>query len=258
MTKEEIYMEYMTKTWVSETGLGRLDPYPLDSTVGRTGLETVQNENGILFLVLFLLTSKVAGVNILPYRERFDLTVSELVRKPYQGLFNRQPYGNQTVDRHEAHDNYAAITGMSMLFGLGYAPQVVTYGEKHGGNYNNVDPNKWEAKQQRQGGEMAFYKVMAYYVPPMWEWIWLMGGLLINAFNRNAGETQLAWLRIYCLSRVMFFTWWQKLSFAIVSEIWLASKKAKFGNLHNVFKQYFQQPTHPILQMAKFCDGFGI
>lgn len=254
MTTQEIWNEYMTSIWVAENGLGRLEPYPESIEDGGfidgNGKECVRNENGVLFLALFLLVSKVAGQSPIAHAGKFGALVETLVRKPFRGLFNRRPYGDMPVNRHEAHDNYAAICGMGALFGLDYAKEVLSYGQRTGYNYNNVDPDKYMGQQQRQGGEIAFYKICAGYKPAVWEYVWLIGGLAINAFKNDAGETQLAWLRLYVMSRLEIKGMLYNYAFFLVCELWKFRKNIVFKSLSGVFKKYFMAPTHPIHKMA--------
>lgn len=255
MIREDVWNEYMSPVWIAQNGLGRLDPYPespLDGgAIDGNGEECVRNENGILFLSLFLLTTNVAGLPIHGYVKKFNETVEKLVRKPYRGLFNRRPYGDMEVTRHEAHDNYAAICGMGALYGIEYAKEVLSYGHANGYMYNNVNPDRYELKQVRQNGEIAFYQICARYTPGIIEFTWLLVGILINCFKGGAGETQLAWLRLYCISRIGIQNKVYALSFLFVSELWKFMKNRQFGSLSAVYKEYFKE-YHPIHKMASF------
>jgi hypothetical protein len=242
---EEIAKEYFTHYWVSETGLGRLDRFPGDSQ-GDGENETVLNENGILFLVYFLICCDLSGVSINEHKDSILKTVRTLEREP--GLYCRQP--NNFV-RHEAHDNYAAIATCSVMWpDLPFAREICGYGSRNGYNFNNVEPGKWELKQQRQGGEIGFYKACAAYAPTIWEWLWLLGGILTNAFSKpDASTTQLTWMRLYALQKVHFKTSWQALFFYPVLWIWQFRFKQRYKTLGGLFAQYFKE-EHPIRAMA--------
>jgi hypothetical protein len=163
-TAQEIFDEYFTEKWVSQTGLGRLDPFPEDSTPWGTS-ETVTNENGILFLACFLMLSKQCDVDIFSRMPRFIGTVRSLEVAP--GLYNRQPYFGEVSPRYEAHDNYVAIAGLSAVWKLVFAREILEYGAKHRYNYNNREPGVWKIEQQRQPGEVAFYKLCAGLTPSL-------------------------------------------------------------------------------------------
>lgn len=256
--REDIYAEYTTHKWISETGLGRLDPFPGDSQIGPDGRETVMNENGILFETYFLITAAISRINIMPHAVYLKDVVDSLRTKTHPGLFNRQPHGDAPVHRHEAQDNYAAIAGLGTWIGYNYASDILAWGERHGYNYNNVNPEVWDIKQQRQGGEIAYYKAMAGYVPTIWEWIWLMGGLLAGAFSKNgASDSMLSWMRMYFLNQVDLPTTWQKLSMEIITPLWKQIKILRLGTLESIFRQYFRKDS-PIVKLASLLGkDFG-
>jgi hypothetical protein len=255
MTKEEVWNEYHTSKWIAENGLGRLDPYPeskLDGGAYDGQMECVWNENGVLFRGIFGAVSNIAGIDLADEDDKMQVVIKRLESRTQPGTYNRRPYWDMPSPRHEAHDNYIVIAASARW----RAEQVCFYSLKHGGNFNNVD-GSWLLKQQRQGGEIAYYATMAEFVPMLTDWIWLLVGILVGAFNKAASETQLSWIRLYYLNKANLQTNWQRISLFVVSFLWKVIKAKRIGYLEDIFKLYYK-PGHPTIRMASFCGkDFG-
>lgn len=248
--------EAWSRTWISDDGLMRLDPYPEDSRIGPTGVETVRNENGILWLVAHAFMLELAGVSIESKKEHFEKTIDSLARVGYLGLFNRHPWGTKKPDRHEAHDNYAAICAISVRFNLAYPRYILAFGERNAFMYNNVEPNKFEIKQQRQPGEIAFYRFCSGVPIPFWEYLWWIGGIISNAFRHNDSETHLCWVRLRAV-KLGEKGWWSKLQkfiFEMTVEFWLFKKRRQYPDGLIGVVRHFYKYYHPIHEWAKFVS----
>lgn len=268
-TREEIWTEFY-KNWVAEDGLARLVSKEKELIAyGRPfynglGQETVYNANGILFLSYALLVLHALGGRpaTSKYCFRTIETIEKLVRQPYRGLFDR--WAKDPKDRtkgpseHERHDNYAAIASLSALYGLKYTREILEYGKKTLWHYDNIAPEKprdllsredWA--NQRQLGEVAFYYACNGEMPGPIKSLWMLVGLLINAFKKGeAGETNLAWLRLYALLKVAKTGFILKAGARIVSWVWKARKNKEWKGLQGSITQYFTH-EHPLSALAK-------
>lgn len=266
--KEQIWNEFFTNGWMAANGLARLvhkdkefknTDFPI---YDQLGLETVKNDNGILFLAYFLALSHLNGLKSNIYTKQYDVgsTIERLSRIPYRGLFNRQPSGSLVPNKLEAHDNYVGICFISRLLGLSYQTEIVSYGVKHGWNYNNIDPLKYDTKTQRQPGESAFYLLCDRSRPDFIGFIYMLIGIIINAFKKNAGQNNLTWLRLYTLNMVEYEqNIIVRFCILITSCFWNFMMLLTWGSLKEMFSAYFGK-NHPISKMAGLMpeDHWGV
>jgi hypothetical protein len=251
-TLDDIIAEAKEK-WIAPDGLMRLDleqdfmpPYPGQS------LDTVYNENGILFLAYFCLTLIDKGVDpkTVFTREHIEAVIARLEEEP--GLLNRHPGNNK---RNEAHDNYVGAIVLTFVFDLPekrYA--IYDYGKRNGFIYINVDPGSFSYRHIRQPGEISYYTISVGYVPHLLNWVWLLGGLLVASLNpkTGAGRTLLSHARIFCLDQV-FKIYFSKsnylsISYALVRAVFNL-RLSKLGGIDEMRKQYFTRPAHPIRKL---------
>lgn len=258
MDRQELlkFIEDAELRWRSPDGLMRLDL--LDARPNPPHVDTVKNENGIYFLAHYLLLCKKLGALPASVMKMPDL-LKALEQKP--GLLNRHP-GNST--RHEAQDNYVgallceAVIGRSDL-----AKRVCSYGLRHLYNYNNVPPHEWLVRQQRQGGEVAFYQIMAgkWIVNPLFL-IWLIAGLLINALGgkpsdrHHVSDALLAYARLEALKLALKRRIWGPVRLALAPIFWLWKRRTvkKYGSIKALYQDYYGTDRHPIGVLAGLID----
>ena len=231
--------EYFDK-WLDRHGLGLL------------GVGHGVNDNGILFLVYFLILSFIydeTGEFFEEDRARFKTAVDKLrVRdengKIVPGYFNRRP-DDMTP---EAHDNYVAIVSGAHVFGF---PEIIEEiceaAETNGGSFANQAPGAFIFRQLRQGSDIAFYQAMSDQRPPRVPQIlnmaWLVGGLAVNAFFSDASSKNLGFLRVFVMTH-KFTTKGMGLpvlysrALQLGLTIWTAVVQFKGGPLRS-FEQYF-------------------
>jgi hypothetical protein len=209
-------------------------------------LMTAQNENGILFRALaeMLLTDFGA----LPDQGRAKAlkeTVKRLEKLP--GLYNRRPYCTE----YEAHDNYNGIMAVGALAGTTeFAQAVVAYGSKNFWNFNNVNPNRWLLKTQRQGGDVAFYKMCAGLTPGWIDGIWWVGAVGLKtwrAIRGSSSDQQLMWLQFRTL-RLSPETKFTPIVRAL-DQVWHTFMEKSFGSYYNSMYEYWKYGA--ILELAK-------
>lgn len=268
----EQYFHEFYREWMAENGLpfhsieeklrATTEPRPLDGFGQGRNL----NQNGILFLAYMLMASRVAGLDVLVKDKLFKTSdvIERLTRKPFRGLYDRWPVGD-AADKvphlrsdHERHDNYAAIASLSALFGLKFVDEILAYGQKTLWHYDNVNPkrewfNSASWRQQRQLGEVAFYYLCAGQVPGPIKTLWMLIGLLLNAYKPlDNGETLLAWLRLYTLHKVAKgkgISLWFPLIWT-VGWIWKRKKDALYWGIGDPISRYFIG-DHPLGKLAK-------
>lgn len=240
--KKELVEKYFAPNGLARLDLGDINPNDPDS---------VKNDNGILFAAIFYYVLDDLKLLDSKDKERFEEAVSRLEIIP--GLYRRKP-GDE---RSEAHDNYLGIAACSYLFDTKHSKDILDYGGRNGYLYNNTNPGVFLPAQLRQGGEVALYKISAGHIPAIWEFIWLMVGLLTNVFSKDVSTTQLCWLRTEVIKRA-FSRWpfwqWMELTFAFVYLVWLATFHYKFDSLSGLFSKYYivDPPRHPIRSLSKY------
>ena len=241
-------IELARGSYIAESGLMRLD---LDDkrrvTVGNYLINTVKNENGILFLSVFYVLLDLLGLK--PRNAIIDdvsETIKRLEVKP--GLYRRNTFADT---RYEQHDNYVGIIALSMIYDLPYAIDIAVYGERSGYNYNNVVPGSWRLQQQRQPGETAFYKLCAGFRPGPIEFLWLVAGFIINIFRlrRDASVDQLTWLRLFSLrksfSKFPELYGPMRLVLTGIMAVWQWRFRRKYVSVSTLMRSYYNDKDHP-------------
>jgi hypothetical protein len=255
--REDIYAEYTTDRWISMTGLGRLDPYPEDSIIGPDGRETVKNNYGVLYGVYFLTMAAISRINIMPHSVYIKEVIESLRRKDCIGLFNMHPHGDVRVDQFNNQKNYVAIAGAGIWAKTNYAAEILAWGEKHKYNYNNVNPEIWDIKQEFSQSDMSFYRVMSGAHVKLVDWIICLWDLLRGAFSKEADETQFSWLKVYFLNQVDMENEWRNWSLDIVTVLWKQIKILRLGTLESIFRKIYRK-DHPIVKLASLLGkDFG-
>lgn len=201
MQEIEAIKEDAYKRWISEDGLMRLDPAPLDDSPCYSGKlsdpRTVHNENGILFLAYWIALLSAAGGMTSQDADAVEAAVDRLQVGTNKGLYARAMH---RFDRTQSHDNYVGIVALSVLCGTDHADLVVAYGERNGWCFNVVKPGEPHLGQTRQPGEVAFYKLAIGQTPAIWEFVHLVLGMCLNAFGKDVSTLRLTWLRFHTLA----------------------------------------------------------
>jgi hypothetical protein len=237
--------EDANKNWIAQSGLMRLKgPH---ETGNIDGLETVWNDNGIFFLSIYILLLRTHGETYPAVRVRETLDLIEVPDHP--GLFNRNVYRTSVAPQYEAHDNYIAIAVLSKLYDTRHLRSIVLYGVEHGWNYNNIEPHVWKKECQRQGGEVAFYMLMAGYVPSILDTIWMLGGFIVNLVQWKYSLVMLTWLRIEGLRLVTPTTPWARVAVKVMIAIWDIVFERRGGIKAAAAKSF--KPTHPARRLAE-------
>ena len=243
------------EVYLAPDGLMRLDPDDRAPPHRKHGLPTVRNENGIFFAVIYYYMSALNGLSDEEDAHRFISAVKQLEVEP--GLYNRHS-GN--VVRDEAHDNLDAICAGSVLFGTSHAAQIVRYGSKNGWSYTNLKPDSWSLRHLLQGGNISYRNICAGNVPYLLNFVWMCGGLWINALARKSGsyesDTQLAWMRVGAITLrfgQMEVPTWMRGLFAVTSIFWMWCTSRKNGWLEGWVVKYYRI-THPTRSLARALE----
>jgi len=261
--------EEYSNNWVAEDGLSLLDyrgdrpPFP-----GFTR-KTAANDNGILGKCYFIWLLKHHDLLTNEDKYEFYNSIFDLQRikngKPIKGLYNRNPGRD---DNPEALDNYAAICSGSVLIDSDFKLDIVFYGLENGFNFNNVSLNKYNIKRWKQGSDVAFYKMCVNYAPTIWEYIWLVGGIIFNSFQHKnikqgkmTSEALLTWIRLkaielteeknkmkkqykwmYSIVRTFRYFW-----------VWMLKKSTDGKGIETVITVYFggRNPENPMIKLAQ-------
>lgn len=251
MTWDSIFEDFQ-KNYICESGLCRLQPYPLDS-IFLYGIETCENENGILFLAFTLVAAYESGnaeqkQKVLDLKPQVVATIERLQRLPkVPGFYNRQPLHNV---RTEAHDNYAGIAALCALYDIQEPVNgMIRYAWRNWFCFNNVNPDKFALAQVRQPGEVALYYMTAKRRAPFLFALWFLVGLYISGRKKlDPGRTQLPWLRLWTIDRVKgpkgFI---QRFLYTKVRAFWIRKLVAHYGSIDAV-QQLYYKPYHPVNQ----------
>jgi hypothetical protein len=211
---------------------------------------TVSNDNGVLFLGLYLFIRQASGDNISNWDNRVEYIISSLARAP--GLFCRNPKRN---DRREAVDNYCGIVALCSLLGLKqHLTDIYEWGEKHGYTFNNEAPEEFSISRWRQPGEVAFYKFAGGVWPDPVSYVWFIGSIIFNAFQdeTTTSEHMCMWLRLKSIrSEFMPNLYRGFYELAKWFWIWKLERKTNGLGMEKIFDIYFQNKEHPCVVLSK-------
>ena len=256
----EIRSEWAEK-WLSQDGSGKLDLADECPAFPGFTKTRVINENGILFLTYMLILLQKRELISSDDKNRFITLVYQLFVEP--GLTNRHPGNNIT---RESHDNIVGCAVGAMMCGaLGINAALYAYGVKNGFCYNNISPGKYDIRCLIQGSDAAVVAICSANQPPLWSWVWFLGGLLLNAFtsknskSNHASSALLRWCAAegveLAFEKFQGFPWWMTLSFRVCKAIFDLRLKMRYGSgISGAMRLYFHregQPLHPCVRMAE-------
>lgn len=241
-----IAQEYFDQ-WIAPDGQGKLE---LDDE--REGFvpespRITRNENGQLFYVMTMYEFEKKG--ILPQQEAKDNFIKMMdLSKLKPGLFYRR-YLDKGI--RQSHDNIVGISAGSVLFGTEHAKEIAFYGAINGWCFNVQDPEKWDIRTCIQGGDVAVLKILAGWVPTIWEMVWFFVGRLV--VPKDAGKVNLSNLRFMALKKVISVQpSWVRSMFE-VSEFLFSLRHKKDGSYSWAVKQYFER-NNEISPIIKVLD----
>ena len=237
------------KNWIAQSGLMRLTG-PEESGV-LEGIETCWNDNGIFFLCVFILLARAHGYQPID-AAKLDETIAWLEVPDHFGLYNRNIYKTAVAPQREAHDNYVAICVISKLYSLRYLNDICTYGEAHGWNYNNCNPDKWTLETQRQGGEVAFYKIMNEQTPSILDAVWMFGGFFVNLIKWEYSLVMLSYVRMAGLKLCKPKTFWVRALCDTMIFLWDARFQYKGGIKAACEKSFIE--SHPNRRLSELFN----
>lgn len=249
LLKAEFY-----KLWVAADGLCRqhLKDHQPNGQNG-SSLDTVQNENGILGLVVFYVRCDETADLELFDKSHFERTVAYLEVEP--GVYHRYHGAHW---RTEAHDNLSAIAVGSVLFDTKHAKEICEHGERTGWCFNNRQPGKFNISQVMHPGVVALLKIAAWKLPAPWEWAWICFGAVINAFKGDKGSSdkQLTWMRFHAIGlrfRRMDVPPYMLISYWLVRLFFFGMQRVRFGGMQGVLS-HFWRSAHPIIRWGKLLQ----
>jgi hypothetical protein len=238
VTKEEakslFYSEYVSKhglAWLSSGG--------------------PDSDNGILFLGMVL-----AKINKLKLFDKMDTFNAYQACESIQagaGYIIRGPNNNLL----EAHDNLIGACGVSVICEFDYARLIADRGNKYGFSYNSVNPEKQELRTTLQGGDICFIKMSAGYIPTIWEYIWMLVGMLLGGYKGSPSTVNICWYRTEILDLVFERKFsklhWTFAPYQITKLIFRLLVKNRFGGIGGSYARYFPE-GHPIHKMSELLN----
>jgi len=236
MTPLEIKKEFY-KDYVDSFGLGLLE----------TGLK---NDNGVLFLVYFLILCKKAGVyeeqdsiNFLMAHDRIRVRKGEYKRRPDD-------------DRTDAHDNMVGVVGGAVLAdSRNIVEDICDHMDRTGNVSDHTTGSVWKLSQMRQGTDIAFYRICCGRIPSILDMIWFCGGILVGTFFSNASSKNLGWARIQIMREAglghLPMKYMVPLSLCILIHDLVIM--IRYKSQAYFFERYFID-KHPINKMQRWLD----
>ena len=244
--------------WIAKDGLMSLKYNYFKPAYHEGGVNTCDNDNGILYLVEYYWLCKsqnyIGGTDHIQFVHCLNRLAD------VDGIYNRNP---GRTERHQSHDDYVAIVAGSVLFGTDHAMQIISAGMKTGFTFDNQNPGTFNIKRWRQGADIAFYKMATTNAPTMWNFIWFVGKILHNttqfgalARGKHISEPLLNWLRLKSIELVekrdgkiirarKFMFMYKILGYARDFWIWRLKRATNGKGIELVFKRYFLQEGHP-------------
>jgi hypothetical protein len=230
---QAIHQDFLAN-FMTEDGLMNLDPWswlqeqfpelPKDD-------RKAHSDNGISYLDYYVQQAIDMGIP----KEYFEYIVKSALDSITigPGRIRRSRFDA----RGDAHDNMLSYVRLSKMYGLDYHKQVADFGDKHWYCFNNENPDKYDIRYQRQGGDIAFYNLMAIFrlpnlFTPFWWlfmplWVlWMVGGMLVA---KKPDSRMMRWLRLR--------------SFGLPVDLKLTDVQAYF------------KPGHPVRRLVELANG---
>jgi hypothetical protein len=239
-----IAQEYFDR-WIAPDGQGKLE---LDDE--REGFvpespRITRNENGQLFYVMTMY--EFEKKNILPPEAKDNFSKILMLSRLKSGLFYRR-YLDKGI--RQSHDNIVGIAAGSVLFDTRDATDIAVYGSMNGWCFNVQKPEEWDIRCCIQGGDVAVLKILAGWIPTIWEMVWFFVGRLV--VPKDAGKVNLSNLRFMALKKMIHKQPSWVRSMVEVSEFFFSIRHKKNGNYNWAIRDYFKRDDiSPIIKAVE-------
>jgi hypothetical protein len=173
---ESLKQEFVS-SYLDENGLGKFQDEDRSQSVA------ARSDNPILITAIGFSQYEIEDSD----RSLIKKAIKVLTVTP--GLYKRRPDADLVL---EAHDNMVAIASLDS----DAAKDICDYGNRMGWQFANVDNSKYSPTQLVQGGDIAYFKIRAGYLPYPLELLWLCGGLIYAFLFGNPSTWNLARLKL--------------------------------------------------------------
>ncbi len=241
LTRMENLVEDFVNKYMSEDGLCRLDLQDDQEGFPPSIERTVKNQNGIMFLAEVLLSLKLKGMDVSPFRMSVQRTLDKLFI-PKTGCTNRRPNETHTYDSMDSHDNMLGTIVLCQIFGLDiYIERICTWGRKEGWCFNNLNPGVFDIRAVRQGFDIAIYELSNGDVPYMLNILWLIGA---SCLTQDLRLLKLRLESVKMADEAYRNGWLAKTVLSIIYSLKGGDKKFA---IH--IEDYFKDPAHPMRRL---------
>jgi hypothetical protein len=231
-------MNFSVEKYISEDGLARLDLDDTREPFPPFTKETVNNENGILFLSEFLLELDIAGEDIGVYKQRVLATI-ETLRVNGTQTFTRRP---GQMDMINSHDNWIGLLLIYQLYDLKlHVKQLDQWGQHHFWSFNNLEPNKFDFRSWIQPRDQALVRLANGRFPGIISSLWLMGSILTKSKHKRMMRLRMESVKMSApKSPITWFLkkWWIN---------WGGYERFALEVTH-----YYQDPGNPYRRLVRY------
>ena len=249
MTPLEIKDEFY-KNWIAPDCLVKLDANDTHAPFEGQTLDTVNNDNGILYLAYAMAMFHKLGIadykdSVTSMRALNNIAVPGLA-----GLYHRRPGLDFVLD---SHDNMVGQVALSVIFGFdGKVAEILEYGKDFLWMFNNTNPTKWEWKAVRQPGDWAFCRIAAGRKPGLLPWIWFLVGATLSIRSKRNFSKNLLWLRLYTMNlKRKSMGWFTRKTFDLLTNYFFKTIKPADANFKTGYRS-----DHPISLLSSLAIDF--
>ena len=234
------------KRYIAQSGLMHLDPHEPVGT-------DADNDNGILYLAVFVQRLIDKGIDIEPLREVSKRAIESTFvydkeGKRIEGLFHRKHTAG--AESANPHDNYNGTCYLSMVFDLPYAREICIKGMETHWVLDNQDPDNPNLSRIKTPSETGYYMFLAGFKPSAIEAIWYVGATLITlgyAMAPRSSCHQLSYLRTNAIEMA-----WKKYGeprkywlwiYSACNAVWRISAAVQ-GGTNRIFSTFYNWERH--------------
>lgn len=235
------------ENWIAPDGQGKLELDDERDGFTPDSPRITKNENGQLFFVMTCY--EMDKKNILPDEAAQNFTKIMSLSECKPGLYYRR---YKDVGIRQSHDNIVGIAAGSVLFETHHAKRIAEWGERSGWCFNVQAPFIWDIRCCIQGGDVAVLKILAGWVPTIWEMLWFFIGRLV--VPKDAGKVNLSNLRFMALKKVYSLQPAWVRSMLDVSEFFFSLRHKRDGSYSWAIREYFGRNTekqNPIIAISE-------